>query len=239
MEASILCGGVGTRLRPLTYAVPKPLLPLGPKPILEVVITRMRDQGFKTFYLMVNYKADMIEDYFGTGENFGVNIEYSEEMTKRGTAGPLSALKGRITCPLVVLNSDLLTSLDFTKLREYHESRISDMTVALKKLDKKLAYGVVEVDSDSRITSMREKPNLCFHINSGIYVLSPKTLSLIPDEGEFQMTELIDIALSRGLKVIGYGFEESWIDIGRLDNYMKAISDLESERDSDTDRVFM
>ena len=119
MDASILCGGEGTRLRPLTYIVPKPLLPFGSRPILEVILERMKKQGFRKFYLMVDYKADMIRDYFGNGKSLGTDIEYIKERESRGTAGPLSALKEKITSPLVVMNGDLLTDLDFNKMLEF------------------------------------------------------------------------------------------------------------------------
>ena len=132
MEASILCGGEGTRLRPLTYIVPKPLLPFGSKPILEVILEKMKKQGFRKFYLMVDYKADMISDYFGNGMNLGTDIEYIKERESRGTAGPLSALKERVISPLVVMNGDLLTDLDFNKMLEFHRSQNADFTIALK-----------------------------------------------------------------------------------------------------------
>ncbi|MHA3965054.1 MAG: nucleotidyltransferase family protein [Candidatus Thorarchaeota archaeon SMTZ1-45] len=239
MEASILCGGEGTRLRPLTYVVPKPLLPIGSKPILEVMINRMREQGFHRFYLMVNYKSDMIRSYFGDGSNFGVSIEYLEEQTRRGTAGPLSVLKDRVKSNLLVMNSDLLTDLRFKNLIQSHQKWGADLTVALKKFNRKIAYGVVDIGEDSRVTRLREKPDLDFLINSGIYVLSPNVLSLIPDEDEFQMTDLIEKALENNQGVFGYIFTETWIDIGRLDDYMKTMGDLEDGGNNDTDRIFV
>lgn len=238
MEASILCGGEGTRLRPLTYAVPKPMLPLGSKPILEVTIGRMREQGFRTFYLMVNYKAEMIRSYFGSGKSLGVNIEYFEESTPRGTAGPLSELKGRVTSPFIVMNADLLTSIRFQDLLQFHKKQAADLTVALKRFDRKIAYGVVEIGPDFGITEFREKPSFSFLINSGIYAVLPDTLSLIPDNGRFHMTELVKSAIGEGMKVLGYEFTEAWQDIGRMDDYLKAISDMENGFESDADGVF-
>jgi len=238
MEASILCGGEGTRLRPLTYAVPKPMLPLGSKPILEVTIGRMREQNFRTFYLMVNYKAEMIRSYFGSGKSLGVNIEYFEERTPRGTAGPLSELKGRVTSPFIVMNADLLTSIRFQDLLQFHRKQGADLTVALKRFDRKIAYGVVEVGPDFGITELKEKPIFSFLINSGIYAVSPDTLSLIPDDSRFHMTELVKSAISKGMKVLGYEFTEAWRDIGRMDDYLKAINDMENGLESDADGVF-
>jgi NDP-sugar pyrophosphorylase family protein len=238
MDVSILCGGEGTRLRPLTYAVPKPMLPLGSKPILEVTIERLKEQGFQTFYLMVNYKAEMIHSYFGTGKNFGVNIKYFEERTPRGTAGPLSQLRGCVTSPFVVMNADLLTSIRFQDLMRFHKAKNADLTVALKRFDRKIVYGVVEIGPDSQITQLREKPTFSFLINSGIYVLSPSALSLIPTEGLFHMTELVESTIDKGMNILGYEFTEAWQDIGRMDDYLKIVSDLENGLESDTGGVF-
>ncbi|MFW9794016.1 MAG: sugar phosphate nucleotidyltransferase, partial [Candidatus Thorarchaeota archaeon] len=201
--------------------------------------SRLRNQGFDTFFLMVNYKAEMISSYFSSGSSFGVRIEYFEEQTKRGTAGPLSSLREHVDEPFVVMNADVLTSLDFKKLMDYHKTMKSDLTLALKSFKRKIAYGVIDLSPDSVITGIREKPTLSFLINSGIYVVSPETLRLIPDEGVFQMTELIEAAKDDGLNVIGYEFSEPWRDIGRIDDYMKTISDLESGEESDADGVFI
>lgn len=239
MIASILCGGEGTRLRPLTYAVPKPMLPLGSKPILEVTLSQMKEQGFKTFYLMVNYKAEMIRSYFGSGSSFGVEIEYIQEREKRGTAGPLSELKDKIDAPFVVMNADLLTALKFSDLMKFHSNESASLTVALKRFDRKITYGVVELDSEHNITEISEKPTFSFLINSGIYVISPEILTLIPDEGIFHMTDLIPKSIEEGKKVVGYQFTEAWRDIGRMDDYMKTINDFENGQVPDSEGVFL
>lgn len=236
MDVSILCGGEGTRLRPLTYIVPKPLLPFGSKPILEVILLRMKKQGFRKFYLMVDYKADMIRNYFGNGESLGIDIKYIKETTSRGTAGPLSALRERITSPLVVMNGDLLTDLNFNKMMDFHRSENANLTIALKKYQRKFAYGIVEIDSDSHIIQIKEKPELTFLINSGIYILSPNVFSLIPNEGKYLMTDLIDKMIKNGLNVVGYEFTEAWHDIGRLDDYMKTILKEDDHPDDGSDR---
>jgi NDP-sugar pyrophosphorylase family protein len=238
MEAAILCGGEGTRLRPLTYAVPKPLLPLGSKPILEVMINRMKEQGFRKFHLMVNYKSEMIRSYFGSGTNYDVEIEYYHEKTKRGTAGPLVDLLEKIDTDFVVLNADLLTSISFVDLVNYHNSVKSEITVALKKFERNIAYGVADVGPESRIIQIREKPEVRFLINTGIYVLSKKILELIPNNKEYQMTELISDAILNKRTVFGYEFSDAWRDIGRMDDYMKVIGDLENGRESDLDGFF-
>jgi NDP-sugar pyrophosphorylase family protein len=238
MQAVILCGGEGTRLRPLTYAVPKPLLPLGAKPILEITIGRMKDQGFRTFFLMVNYKADMIKSYFGTGSNFGVEIRYYEEKERRGTAGPLFQLKGEVESPIVVLNADILTGLNYQSLMRFHNDKDADLTVALKKFQRKMEYGIVDVNEDSMVLGLQEKPMLSYLVNSGIYVVSPSAMELIPESGVFPMTTLINESLKSGLRVVGYEFADSWRDIGRMDDYMKAVSDLENGEETDMEGVF-
>lgn len=233
MDACILCGGEGSRLRPLTLAVPKPLLPIGAKPILEVMLSRMKQQGFRKFYLMVNYKADMIRSYFGSGSSLGVDIEYLEEKTKRGTAGPLTALRGIVDSPFVVMNADLLTSIHFDDLLKFHNKNEASMTVALKRFDRKIEYGVVDIGPDLRLTKIQEKPTFSFMINSGIYALSPEVIELVPEDREYQMTELIPNAISSGKKVLGYQFTEAWRDIGRFDDYMKVIADIGNGLESD------
>ncbi|MFW9965066.1 MAG: sugar phosphate nucleotidyltransferase [Candidatus Sifarchaeia archaeon] len=237
MEAAILCGGEGTRLRPLTYFVPKPLLPFGSKPILEVILNRLKEQGFRKFYLMVDYKADMIRDYFRNGESLGADIEYIKENTSRGTAGPLSALKNKITSPLVVMNGDLLTDLNFCKMMEFHNTQNADLTIALKKYQRKISYGIADIDSESHIIQLREKPELTYLISSGIYILSPHLLSLIPEEGKYLMTDFIERMIAEGMNVLGYTFTEAWHDIGRLDDYMKSILNDENLSNDDRDRV--
>ncbi len=238
MDVAILCGGEGTRLRPLTYAVPKPLLPLGSKPILEITINRMREQGFTKFYLMVNYKADMIRSYFGSGSTFGVDIEYVSEKTKLGTAGPLYALKEKVSDPFIVMNADLLTRLDFNKLVRFHQTTKADLTVALKRFEKRLAYGLVEIDDGGTVISLKEKPTVSYLVNSGIYVVSRSALEIVPENTVFQMTDLIQKCLEQDLVVKGYEFTEAWQDIGRMDDYMRVLSDIQNGQDSDTEMVF-
>jgi NDP-sugar pyrophosphorylase family protein len=187
----------------------------------------------------VNYKADMIRSYFGSGSTFGLKLDFFEEPYPRGTAGPLSVLKDRVNSPLVVMNSDVLTNLRFGTLVEFHQKQEADLTVALKKLERRIAYGTVELGEDASITGFSEKPYVTYLINSGIYVLSPDILPRIPDEGKLLMTDLIEKAIDIGMSVKGYEFTEKWVDIGRLDNYMRTLGDIEEGQESDTEMVFM
>ncbi|MFW9964002.1 MAG: sugar phosphate nucleotidyltransferase [Candidatus Sifarchaeia archaeon] len=224
MDIAYLCGGEGARLRPLTYAVPKPMLPIGPKPILEINIQRAKEFGFKRHLLMVSYKADVIREYFRDGELLGVEIQYFTEKERRGTAGPLFFLKDIVTEPFIVMNADILTDLNLKNLLKFHNSQGADLTVALKRVDLDIPYGVVKVESENSIESIDEKPTLEFLINSGIYVVSPELLDIIPDSGIYPMTSLITDSKAKGMTVLGYQFTDSWKDIGRLDDYLKALN---------------
>lgn len=228
MDIAYLCGGEGARLRPLTYAVPKAMLPIGPKPILEINILRAKELGFKRHLLMVNYKAEVIREYFRDGEQLGVDVHYFTEKERRGTAGPLLFLKDIVTEPFVVMNADILTDLDLKKLLQVHNSKGADLTVALKRTELSIPYGVVKTNEDDLLESIDEKPTLEFLINSGIYVISPKLFDFIPQMGIYPMTDLIADTKEKGMKVRGYPFEDSWRDIGRLDDYMDAFHESEN-----------
>ncbi|MHA2142398.1 MAG: sugar phosphate nucleotidyltransferase [Candidatus Thorarchaeota archaeon] len=225
MDIVFLCGGEGTRLRPLTYAVPKPMLPIGSKPILEINISRARDLGFKRYFFMVNYKAEVISSYFRDGNSFGVEIRYFEEKERRGTAGPLYFLKNIVEESFVVMNADVLTELDLKKLLKFHKDSEAGLTVALKRVEMKIPYGVAKLGTNSNLLEMDEKPVLEYLINSGIYAVSPDIVGLIPSEGMYHMTDFIADAISQGIKVSGYTFDDSWRDIGRLDDYLEAVND--------------
>ena len=224
MDIVFLCGGEGTRLRPLTYAVPKPMLPIGSKPILEINITKAKAYGFNRHFLMVNYKAEYISSYFRDGSSFGVEILYFEEKERRGTAGPLYFLKDIADSPFIVMNADVLTELDLKKLLESHIESEAKVTVALKRVEMKIPYGVAKIGNDAELLELNEKPTLEYLISSGIYVVSPSIIEMIPSEGMYHMTDLMSDAISKGIKVSGYVFEDSWRDIGRLDDYLEAVN---------------
>lgn len=224
MDIAYLCGGEGTRLRPLTYTVPKPMLPIGHKPILEINIQRACKFGFKRHLLLVNYKAEVIREYFQDGSILGVDIQYFTEKERRGTAGPLLFLKDVVTEPFVVMNGDILTDLDLKALIKYHKSNNAMLTIALKRVEMNIPFGVVKVDDSEVVESIDEKPNLKFLINSGIYVVSPELLDIIPENGMYPMTTFIEDAKKNGMSVLGYEFDDPWKDIGRLDDYFKAFN---------------
>lgn len=229
MKAIILAGGQGTRLRPLTYSIPKPLLPIGRKPILEVIIERIREYDFRDIILSVQYKAELIRAYFRDGTNLNVKITYSQETRPLGTAGPIKLVEHLLDSqPFMVMNSDILTDLDFGRMYKAHLSNSAELTVATTVHAVTLPYGVVDL-RDGRIASIREKPTIDFLINAGIYIVSPSALDAIPAGKFFDMPDLIQTLISRGRKVETYLINGEWHDLGIMENYEKANHSASSE----------
>lgn len=217
----IMAGGLGTRLSPLTDSVPKPMLSVGGKPILETIIESCKDQGFHNFYLSVNFCSDQIMQHFRDGSHMGVSIKYLEEKTKLGTAGSLSLLKETPTKPVVVMNGDLLTKVNLNSLLEYHNQEESLGTMCVKEYDFQLPYGVI-FESGGVITDIKEKPYHSFLVNAGIYVLSPEVFKNIPNSGHYDMTSLFQDLIKANEKTMAFPIHEYWIDIGKIQDYEKA-----------------
>lgn len=224
MQAVILAGGKGTRLRPLTYSIPKPLLPVGQKPILEIIIERLRSNDFREIILAVEYKAELIKSYFGDGNGLDVNISYFQETGYSGTAGPIKRAQHLLNeKPFVTMNGDLLTDLNFSKMYQAHLDESSELTVATTTHTVTLPYGVINTQDD-RIVSIREKPNVKFLINAGIYILSPSVLDVIPEDVPFDMPDVIQTLIDQGREVRTYFIDGEWQDLGTLENYKRANS---------------
>ena len=217
----LMVGGLGTRLRPLTNDCPKPLLKVGKKPILETILDSFIEAGFHRFYLAVNYKSQMIEDYFGDGSRFGVEISYIHEKKRMGTAGALYFLPEQPTAPIVVMNGDLLTKVDFAALVNYHEKQKAVATMAVREYSYQVPYGVINFDGE-KIVSIEEKPEQSFFVNAGIYVLSPEAVKRVNKEEFFDMPELFNEVIASGQKTTVYPIREYWLDIGRLDDFERA-----------------
>ena len=217
----LMAGGLGSRLRPLTENCPKPMLHIGGKPILEGILERFIEQGFRRFFISVNYKAEMIKDYFGSGERWGVNIEYLQETERLGTAGALSLLPEKPDVPLFVMNGDLITSTNFLAMLDYHEDNQSIATMAVREYDLQVPYGVVNVNGVN-IVSIEEKPVHQFFVNGGIYILSNDALREIPGGVFFDMPSLFQELNLLDKKIVAYPLREYWLDIGRLDEYERA-----------------
>ncbi len=215
----IMLGGLGKRLRPLTKDIPKPMLMIGNKPILERIFDLLIDQGFKDFYFSINFKGDLIEKYFGDGSKWGVNITYINEDKQMGTAGSLSLIKKKFLNDILVLNGDLFTDMNFVKLLDFHKYKNSDATMVVNEKEFEIPYGVITLKND-KILKISEKPKTKFHINSGIYVLSPNFLRKIPTKF-FDMTDFFDEMIKQKKNVNAYVSNELWIDIGSIKEFKK------------------
>lgn len=225
MKAVILAGGLGTRLRPLTEVIPKPLLPVGEHSVLEISINRLKKCGFDNIFIATNYKSEMFESYFGDGSKLGVSITYSKEDKPLGTAGPLKLLKDKLDGHFLVIYGDILTSLDFRKLRDFHLKNKADFTLVTKETIFPISYGVIKSEKNV-IKSVEEKPEIKTQINTGIYFLNPEVISEIP-EGFFHFTDLVRKLISQGKRVMKYQLDDYWLDIGQMQDYEKAQKDAE------------
>ena len=224
MTAVIMAGGLGTRLRPLTDELPKPMLPVGGGPLLERTIRQLRDAGIRRLSLTTHYKKDIIAQHFGDGHNFGVEISYIEEEDPMGTAGAIGLL-GIPDEPLLVINGDILTQVDFRSMLDFHKEQQAEMTVAVREHEFQFLYGVVEIDG-VEITGITEKPTIKRLINAGIYLLNPGACNYIPSGQQFDMTDLISRLVAEGHRVAGFPIHEYWLDIGQVEDYQRAISDI-------------
>ena len=220
----LMVGGLGTRLRPLTDTVPKPMLIVGNKPIAETIIDSFKNYGFTNFVLSVNYKKEMIMDYFQDGTHLGVNIEYIEETKRLGTAGALSLLTDKPTEPFFVMNGDLLTKVNFEQLLDFHNETDSAATMCVREYEYQIPYGVIETDNH-QLLSIVEKPVHKSFVNAGIYVLNPAALEHVPNAEFYDMSELYKKLMNEQEKVSAFPLREYWLDIGRMDDYEKANGD--------------
>lgn len=217
----LMAGGLGTRLHPLTHDCPKPLLPVGNKPLLETILQSFIDQGFHRFYISVKYKAEMIQEHFGDGSNWGISIQYLQEKESLGTAGALSLLPEKPSEPFFVMNGDLLTKVNFEQLLDFHKTYQAQATMCVREYDHQIPYGVVRLDK-YRLTSIEEKPTQRFFVNAGIYVLSPDVVENIPHNQYFDMPSLFDHLVKNQQQTIAFPIREYWLDIGRMADFEKA-----------------
>jgi len=217
----LMAGGLGTRLLPLTKECPKPMLNVGGKPILESILERFIEQGFRRFFLSVNYLAESIQSYFGDGQKHGVEINYLHESVKLGTAGALSLLPEYPRESIIVMNGDLLTRVRFDQLLKFHEEHDAIATMAVREYDFQVPYGVVNIDGE-HIESIDEKPVHRFFVNAGIYALAPRALEHIANGVELDMPTLFEKLVAAGHKTSAYPVREYWLDVGRIDDYERA-----------------
>ncbi|WP_274362524.1 nucleotidyltransferase family protein [Paenibacillus thermotolerans] len=217
----LMAGGLGTRLYPLTEECPKPLLKVGGKPLLESILEHLISFGFCKFYISVNYKADMVEEYFGRGEKWGVEIRYLRENKRLGTAGALSLIPEIPDEPLLVMNGDLLTKVNFKQLLDFHKENASMATMCVRDYEYQIPYGVVEVDKH-KLIGIKEKPVHTYFVNAGIYVLEPNALKSIPKDSYFDMPGLFEMLMKNKQQTSAFPVREYWLDIGQMDDYKRA-----------------
>ncbi len=226
MKAIVLAGGRGTRLAPYTTILPKPLMPIGDKPILDIVIRQLRYHGFTDITLAVGYLAELLMAYFGSGERFDARLVYSREEQPLGTAGPI-ALVPDLHERFLVMNGDLLTGINYTDLLAHHQASGALGTVAVYPRSVKIDLGVVEYDDQQRLTQYIEKPTQHYRVSMGIYIFEPRVLDFIPRNQRLDLPELVKRLVAAGEIMNCYPYDGYWLDIGRPDDYAQAVADFE------------
>lgn len=222
----IMAGGFGERLRPLTADTPKPLLKIDERPLLEITLQNFINRGFKNFYISTHYLGEKIQDYFGTGENLNVSINYINEESPLGTAGSLELLKtNNFKESILICNGDILTNMNYERLLKFHLKNKSDFTLCVRDYEYQIPYGVINT-IENKILSIDEKPTKRFFINAGIYICSPSLLNLIDKDEHIDMTDLITRFLSQNINALMFPIHEYWLDIGKLEDYKRAQSDI-------------
>lgn len=228
-RAVILAGGRGTRLAPYTTILPKPLMPVGDVPILEVVLRQLRHAGVRRSSIAVGYLHELLRAYFGNGQKLGLTIEYSQEDRPLGTAGPLALIPG-LTDTFLVMNGDVLTTIDYRALFQYHRASGAAATIAVFSRTIPIDLGIVELDPDNRLRNYIEKPTLHHQVSMGIYVLEPRVLSYIEPGAYLDLPNLLRTLMKADEAVIGYQHTGYWMDLGRKDDYERAVADFDRMR---------
>jgi NDP-sugar pyrophosphorylase family protein len=228
MEVVVLAGGKGTRLAPYTTVLPKPLMPIGDMPVLEILVRRLAAAGYRRIHLAVGHLAELIEAYFGDGSRFGVDLGYLRETEPRGTAGPLAQLESDAD-RLLVMNGDLFTALDFGALVHHHLSSEATATIAVRRREVPIEFGVIQLDGTD-IVGFEEKPTATYEVSMGVYVFERRVTELIPPDRYFDFPHLVYELLDRGWPVSAYRSSDFWLDIGRREDYELAQERFEDLR---------
>jgi NDP-sugar pyrophosphorylase family protein len=226
-RAVILAGGRGTRLAPYTTVLPKPLLPVGDRAILDVVVRQLRHAGIDKLTIAVGHLAHLIVAVVGDGERHGVHIDYELESEPRGTAGPLATIDD-LDETFLLLNGDVLTTLDFRALVRAHEEAGNALTIATHQREVFIDYGVLHADGGNRVVGYDEKPTLSYTVSMGVYVLEPRTRAFVPTDRPFDFPDLVQALLAAGERVGAHPYDGYWLDIGRHDDYEQAVAEFES-----------
>lgn len=228
LQAVIMAGGLGTRLRPLTENLPKPMLPVDGKPLMERVIEQLRQAGIRRMNITTHFKPEKIIDHFGDGRAFGVELNYVDEKQPLGTGGALGLMPPPHE-PVLVINGDILTQVDFRAMLNFHQENNADMTVAVRRYEMQVPYGVIECEG-VQVRSLQEKPQVGFLVNAGIYLLEPSVYQYIPQNTSFNMTDLIQWLLDAKRSVVSFPIHEYWLDIGQHVDYNQALGDIKNGR---------
>jgi NDP-sugar pyrophosphorylase family protein len=229
MKAVILAGGRGTRLAPYTHILPKPLMPIGEMPILEVLLRQMKRAGIQDIVLTVGHLAQLLRTFFMDGQQWGVNICYSYEENPLGTAGPLSLIEG-LDSTFLVTNGDVLTTLNLKELLAFHKSQGGIATIAVHRRQVKIDLGVVQLNGNNTLSGYIEKPTYEYTVSMGVYVFEPGVMKYIPFNLYLDFPDLVLKMIAAGEKVSGYAFDGYWMDLGRPDDYAQAAEDFTSMR---------
>lgn len=227
MKAVILAGGLGTRLRPLTFSIPKPLLPLGEKPILEFIFEHLRKFAIKEVILSTGYQSELIRAFCGDGSKFGVKIDYVKENKTLGTAGPLSLMRDKFSEDetFILMNGDVVTKLNFSKMVRYHSEHKCQLTIGFAEFEYKSPFGVLKIEA-GRLKEILEKPSKVYDISAGIYVVNSSVLDFIPHNTFFTVPDLAKELLRFGKKVGTYKIEEFWVGIEHIDQFDEVLKEL-------------
>jgi NDP-mannose synthase len=229
MKAVVLAGGKGARLAPYTTILPKPLMPIGDMPILEVMLLQMRDAGIEHVVLTVGHLSELLRAFFKDGSQFGIDITYSYEQCPLGTAGPIALVEG-LDETFLVSNGDVLTTLNLRDLIKFHREQKAIATIASHHRQSKIDLGVLQRDGDYRITGYIEKPVYDFMVSMGIYVFEPAVMPYITRNEYLDFPDLVKKLIAAGERVVGYDFNGYWEDLGRPDDYARASKDFENMR---------
>lgn len=220
----LMAGGLGQRLRPLTQDCPKPMLSVGGQPILEIILKNFARQGFSRFFLSVNYKAEMVRHHFGDGERWDVHIDYLEEREKLGTAGALGLLPERPAQPLIIMNGDLLTDINFGSMLDFHLEQRATATMAVREHTVEVPFGVIDL-ADDYLAGVTEKPRYSWFVNAGVYVVEPRVIDLVERGKPVDMPDLFKRVLAGNERIAAFPVREYWRDIGRLEDFERANVD--------------
>jgi NDP-sugar pyrophosphorylase family protein len=229
IRAVVLAGGKGTRLAPYTRLFPKPLMPIGDYPILEIMLRQMKRAGIRHVTLTVGYLGNMLRLFFQDGTRLGMQIEYVDENKPLGTSGPLANVAG-LEDTFLVTNGDVLTDLDLNDLISFHQEQGAIATIATHKRKVNINLGVVDLDKQNAVVDYLEKPSIDYLVSMGVYVFEPRVLQYIPKDEYLDFPDLVKKLVAAGEKVSGYVFKGYWEDLGNADDYARATSDFEKDR---------